>query len=201
LFVDREMLISDYNFLMKIAWFAPFVIAGIWGATLSSALGGILGEPRILQATSSDQITPKIFARGSGASNEPRNALLLIFLIAEAGILIGKLDVIAGNVTMFYLASYGFINIAFFLENWASTDFRPSFRVNRYIGLIGFIAALRVMFTLDMISMFAAFIIMGLLYYFLKKQQRDTDTGVVWQSVFSTLIRSALHRMRGRSIE
>ena len=42
LFVDRDLLINDYNFLMKIAWFAPFVIAGIWGATLSSALGGIL---------------------------------------------------------------------------------------------------------------------------------------------------------------
>ncbi len=201
LFVDRELLLTDYNFLMKIAWFAPFVIAGIWGATLSSALGGILGGPRILQATSADRITPKIFARGYGASNEPRNALLVIFLIAEAGILIGELDVIAGIVTMFYLASYGFINIAFFLENWASTDFRPSFRVNRYFGLIGFIAAFGVMFKLDMMSMFAAFIIMGLLYYFLKRRQQKTDSGDVWQSVYSSLVRSALHRMRKRPLE
>ena len=201
LFVDRELLLTDYNFLMKIAWFAPFVIAGIWGATLSSALGGILGGPRILQATSADRITPKIFARGYGASNEPRNALLVIFLIAEAGILIGELDVIAGIVTMFYLASYGFINIAFFLENWASTDFRPSFRVNRYFGLIGFIAAFGVMFKLDMMSMFAAFIIMGLLYYFLKRRQQQTDSGDVWQSVYSSLVRSALHRMRKRPLE
>ncbi|NQV01058.1 MAG: Na-K-Cl cotransporter, partial [Bacteroidia bacterium] len=43
LFVDRELLLTDYNFLMKIAWFAPVVVAGIWGATLSSAMGGILG--------------------------------------------------------------------------------------------------------------------------------------------------------------
>ena len=201
LFVDRELLLTDYNFLMKVAWFSPLVIAGIWGATLSSALGGILGGPRILQAISSDQITPKIFARGYGASNEPRNALLLIFLIAEAGILIGELDVIAGIVTMFYLASYGFINIAFFLENWASTDFRPSFRVNRYIGLIGFIAAFGVMFKLDMLSMFAAFIIMGLLYFFLKRKQLKSDYGDVWQSVYSSLVRSALHRMSKSTLE
>ena len=51
---------------MKIALFAPAVVAGIWGATLSSALGGILGGPRILQAMSLDKITPKFFAKGVG---------------------------------------------------------------------------------------------------------------------------------------
>ncbi|NQV02123.1 MAG: hypothetical protein HQ542_05735, partial [Bacteroidia bacterium] len=177
------------------------VVAGIWGATLSSAMGGILGGPRILQAISSDKITPKIFARGYGVSNEPRNALLFIFLIAEAGILIGELNVIAGIVTMFYLASYGFINIAFFLENWASTDFRPSFRVNRFVGLVGFVTALLVMFKLDMVLMFAAFIIMGLLYYYLKRKLQKTDSGDVWQSVYSSLVRSALTRMRKRPLE
>lgn len=52
LYVDRNLLINDTSFLMKIAWFSPLVIAGIWGATLSSALGGLLGAPRILQAMS-----------------------------------------------------------------------------------------------------------------------------------------------------
>ncbi|MFH1296999.1 MAG: hypothetical protein ABIJ04_06970 [Bacteroidota bacterium] len=201
LFVDRELLLTDYNFLLKVAWFSPLVIAGIWGATLSSALGGILGGPRILQAISADKITPPIFAKGYGASNEPRNALLVIFLIAEAGIMIGKLDVIAGIVTMFYLASYGFINIAYFLENWASTDFRPSFRVSRYVGLIGFFAAFGVMFKLDMFSMFAALIIMGGLYFYLKRKQLRSEYGDVWQSVYSSLVRSALHRMSRSSIE
>ena len=35
--VNPEVLKSDYNFLMKIALYAPAVVAGIWGATLSSA--------------------------------------------------------------------------------------------------------------------------------------------------------------------
>ena len=130
-FVNREMLLTDNNFLMKIAWFSPLVVAGIWGATLSSALGGILGGPRILQAMSSDRIGPGFFAKGSGINNEPRNALLLIFLIAEAGILIGELNVIAGIVSMFYLASYCFINISYYQESWASTDFIPTFKINR----------------------------------------------------------------------
>lgn len=46
--VDSEVLKTDYNFLMKMTLYAAPVVAEIWGATLSSALGGILGSPRIL---------------------------------------------------------------------------------------------------------------------------------------------------------
>ncbi|HPE57532.1 MAG TPA: hypothetical protein PK904_14085 [Bacteroidales bacterium] len=194
-FVNRELLLSDTNFLLKVAWFAPLVIAGIWGATLSSALGGILGGPRILQAIASDRIGPKLFAKGYGINNEPRNALIFIFLIAEAGILIGELNVIAEVVSMFYLASYGFINLAFYLESWASTDFRPSFRVNKYIGLIGFLAAFGVMFRLNFPAMIAALVIVGGIYFYLKRRQLKLEYGDVWQSVWSTFMRTALQKM------
>lgn len=194
-FVNRDLLLSDKNFLLRIAWFSPFVIAGVWGATLSSALGGILGGPRILQAISADKITPKIFSKGYGLNNEPRNALILIFILAEIGILIGELNLIARIVSMFYLASYGFINFAFFLESWASTDFRPSFKVNRYFGLIGFITSFGVMFQLDMLAMFAALIIMVALYLYLRRRKFKSEYGDVWQSVWSSVVRTALHKM------
>ncbi len=47
--IDSSALSEDTNVLSRIALFAaygaPFLLAGIWGATLSSALGGILGGP------------------------------------------------------------------------------------------------------------------------------------------------------------
>ncbi|MCD4793452.1 MAG: hypothetical protein K8R54_09480 [Bacteroidales bacterium] len=200
-FVNRDLLINDYNFLLKIAWFSPLVLAGIWGATLSSALGGILGGPRILQAISKDKITPRIFAKGYGASNEPRNALIFIFLIAEGGILIGELNVIAGVVSMFYLASYGFINLAFFLENWASTDFRPTFKVKGVVGLIGFIASFAVMAQLGMLSMIASLVIMFGLFAWLNRKQLKSESGDVWQSVWMSVIRKALHSLDKKNLE
>ena len=200
-FVNRDLLLNDYNFLLKIAWYPPIVLAGIWGATLSSALGGILGGPRILQAISKDKITPKIFAKGYGASNEPRNALIFIFLIAEAGILIGELNVIAGVVSMFYLASYGFINLAFFLENWASTDFRPTFKVKGIVGLIGFIASFAVMAQLGMLSMIASFVIMFGLFAWLNRKQLKSESGDVWQSVWLSVVRRALHSLDKKTLE
>ncbi len=200
-FVNRDLLVNDYNFLMKIALWSPFVVAGIWGATLSSALGGILGAPRILQAIAKDKILPRIFSIGHGSGNEPRNALLLTFVIAEAGILIGRLDVIARVVTMFYIAAYGFINLAYVLESWASSDFRPSFKISRWIGIIGFVASFSIMFKLDTVAMILAIVIMFAIYLLLAKRALRLDFGDVWQSVWASIVRSSLTRIAKKGLE
>lgn len=201
LFVERDILLTDKNFLMRIAWIAPLVVAGIWGATLSSALGGIIGAPRILQAISLDRITPRVFGKGVGGSNEPRNALLLTFLIAEAGILIGELNVIAGLVSMFYIAAYGFINLSFALERWASSDFRPSFKISKWVGIIGFIACFAVMFKIDTLAMIASLVIITGIYFYLKNKLLELDFGDVWQSVWTSVVRSTLHEMDKKQLE
>ena len=61
---------------------------------MSSALGGILGGPRILQAVAQDKILPRLLSVGHGKNNEPRNALIFTFILAEyAGDLIRSLSV------------------------------------------------------------------------------------------------------------
>jgi len=199
--VDSEVLKSDYNILMKIALFAPAVVAGIWGATLSSALGGILGGPRILQAMSIDKVTPKLFGKGKGANNEPVNALFMVFFIAEAGILIGELDVIARVVSMFYLTAYGFINISYFLESWANPDFQPSFKIKRWIGLLGFIACFIVMFKLDMIAMFGALAVIGGLYIWLQRKEVKIQSNDVWRSVWENVVNKGLKKIDAQDVE
>ncbi len=199
--VDPDILKSDYNILMKIALFAPAVVAGIWGATLSSALGGILGGPRILQAMSIDHITPRIFGKGRGKNNEPVNALLLVFLIALSGILIGELDIIARVVSMFYLAAYGIINLSFFLESWANPDFQPSFKVKRWIGLLGFIASFAVMFKLDTLAMFGAIVIITLIYFRLQRKQIALESGDVWQSVWQNIVAKGLKKLYAKEAQ
>lgn len=193
--IDSEVLKSDYNILMKVAIFAPAVIAGVWGATLSSALGGILGGPRILQAMSVDKVTPRFFAKGRGENNEPVNALLLVFLIAQAGILIGELDVIARVVSMFYLTAYGFINLSYFLESWANPDFQPTFKIKRWIGLVGFVACFGVMFKLDMIAMIGALGVIGGLYFMLQRKEVKINSTDIWKSVWENVVNKGLMRI------
>ncbi len=199
--VDQRTLINDPEFLYKIVWSLHLLLLGVWGATLSSALGGILGGPRILQALSKDKITWSFLGKGYGKDNEPRIALITTFVLAELGILHGELNAIARIVTMFYLLSYGFINIAYSLENWASTDFRPSFKIPRFIGVIGASACLLVMLFLDLIPMLIALTIMLLIYWFLKRRELKLDFGDVWQSVWTSIIRLGLHRMNQKEIE
>jgi len=193
--INSDVLKTDYNILMKVALFAPAVVAGIWGATLSSALGGILGGPRILQAMSIDKVTPKIFGKGKGTNNEPVNALFMVFIIAEAGILIGELDVIARVVSMFYLTAYGFINISYFLESWANPDFQPSFKIKRWIGLLGFVACFVVMFKLDMIAMIAALVVIGGLYFGLQRKEVKLQSNDVWRSVWENVVNKGLKKI------
>ncbi len=200
-YIDAETLRTDYNILMKMAIFAPFVVVGIWGATLSSALGGILGGPRILQAMSIDNITPKFFGRGRGLNNEPVNALFLAFMIAEAGILIGELDIIARVVSMFYLTAYGFINISYFLESWANPDFQPTFKIKRWIGLLGAIACFGVMFKLDMMAMFGALGVVSGLYVWLQRKEISIGSNDVWQSVWENVVNKGLKRIDAKANE
>ncbi|MEQ9289412.1 MAG: amino acid permease [Cyclobacteriaceae bacterium] len=194
--VSGEALATDPNVLLKMAWVPELVIAGIWGATLSSALGSILGAPRILQATAVDKITPKVFAKGYGATNEPRNALLLTFLIAEAGILIGELDVIARVVSIFFITTYGFLNISATFERWTSTDFRPEFKVPGWISVLGAAACILVMIQLDFVAMLGAVAILGLLFLYLKRKELTLDSGDAWSGVWATLVKTGLTNLK-----
>ena len=196
--VSSELLENDPQALLKISWIPELVIAGIWGATLSSALGSILGAPRILQATSVDKITPKFFGIGFGESNEPRNALILTFIIAEAGILIGDLDVIARIVSMFFITTYGFLNLSCAIERWASSDFHPEFKVPGIVSLIGSTACFIVMIQLDFIAMVGATIILGSLFIYLKRKELTLETGDTWEGIWASLVRTGLTKLKGK---
>jgi len=185
LMVNRDMLLSDYNFLSNIALWAPLVIAGVWAATLSSGLGGILGAPRIMQALSLDKIMPRIFGKGFGINNEPRNALILTFILAEIAILIGELNIVARIVTMFYIAAYGFINLSYTLESWASPDFRPSFTIPKWVSITGFLACFGIMFQLDAMAMIVAIVAMFLVYLYLSKKRAEAG---LWRCMAKCLV-------------
>ena len=52
-------LLHDYNIMMELSYWSPAVIAGVLGATFSSALASILGSSRILQAMGAHDVLPK----------------------------------------------------------------------------------------------------------------------------------------------
>ena len=194
-----EQLVNNTQVLEELALVPGLVVAGIWGATLSSALGSIMGAPRILQALSADRITPAFFAKGHGKTNEPRHALILAFLIAEGGILIAELDAIARIVSMVFLTTYGFLNTSSAIESWASPDFRPAFKIPRTVSVLGAVTSVVVMIQLDLLAMLGASALMAGLFLYLKGKQLTLESGDTWEGIWSSLVRSGLYRLSQQS--
>ena len=193
--VSSDLLVNNPNVLFIISLVPQLVIAGILGATLSSALGSILGAPRIMQAVAGDRIAPALFSKGFGPSNEPRNALILTYLIAQAGILIGELNVIARIVTIFFIITYGFLNITYTVESWASSDFRPSFKIPRFVSIIGSLACIVVMIQLDILAMAGASLVLVSLFLYLKNKELTLNTGDTRSSIWLSLVKTGLLKL------
>ncbi len=191
-------LLHNPQVLQDIAMVPWLVTAGVWGATISSALGSILGAPRILQALSLDRITPRVFAHGAGPSQEPRRALLLTIVIAEGGILIGELNAIAAIVSMFFLATYGFLNLSCAVERWANPDFRPAFRIPTWVSIVGVATCAIIMIQLDLLAMIGATVLLAAIFAILKRRQLSLESGDTWKGVWSVLVRAGLHRLEQR---
>ncbi|MCH2109999.1 MAG: amino acid permease, partial [Polyangiaceae bacterium] len=199
--VPSSALIDDPNVLSSIAFHPWAVTAGIWGATFSSALGSLMGAPRILQALSVDRVTPRFFAHGRGLGNEPFRALAIAFLIAECGIIIAELNQIARIVSMVFLTLYAFLNISCAIEAKVSPDFRPSFRIPASISVIGALTCFLVMALLDIGPMLGAIILMLALFGLLQRRALKLESGDAWSGIWQNLIRTGLPKLLGKTAQ
>jgi len=134
--VERAELIGNSFVMREISAWPVMIVAGVFAATLSSALGSLLGAPRILQAFARDNVFKQLhfFGKGSGPSDEPRRAIVLTALVSQAAITLGDLNAIAPIITMFFIVTYATLNLACFYEGYShNPSFRPRFRYSHWI--------------------------------------------------------------------
>ncbi|MDA0346184.1 MAG: Na-K-Cl cotransporter [Verrucomicrobia bacterium] len=189
----RADLVGNTLIMNEISVFGPLIYAGLWAATISSAIASLLGAPRTLQALAMDGVFPRILAKKSGPKNEPRIALVVSVALAAACILIGDLNLIAPIISMFFLATYGMVNLVAGIERWvANPSFRPSFKVPWIFSMVGGLGCLVVMFLLSPWATIAAIILMLGLYIFLTTRQYQTAFGDTWSGFWFSLVRFGL---------
>ena len=136
--IESPMIMSHLSVL-------PIMIAaGVVSATISSALGSMMGAPRILQSLAKDRLFPRLepLSFKSGKHDEPRRAIFVTFLISQAGILLADLNTIAPLITMAFLVTYGLLNLATFYEAITKNpSYRPQFKfchwTTSFTGAIG----------------------------------------------------------------
>lgn len=189
----RSELVANTLVMEDISIYGPLIYAGLWAATISSAIASLLGAPRTLQALAMDGVFPRFLARKSGPKNEPRAALVVSTTLAGACILIGDLNLVAPIISMFFLATYGMVNLVAGIERWvANPSFRPTFKVHWILSILGAIGCVFVMFLLNPWATIAATILMLGLYIFLTTRQYQTAFGDTWSGFWFSMVRFGL---------
>nr|XP_026251459.1 solute carrier family 12 member 3 isoform X5 [Urocitellus parryii] len=177
-------LINYYQTMSMVSGFAPLITAGIFGATLSSALACLVSAAKVFQCLCEDQLYPLIgfFGKGYGKNKEPVRGYLLAYAIAVAFIIIAELNTIAPIISNFFLCSYALINFSCFHASITnSPGWRPSFQYySKWTALFGAVVSVVIMFLL---TWWAALIAIGvvlflLLYVIYKKPEVNWGSSV-----------------------
>lgn len=194
--VPREVLLTDTMVMQRVASWGPAVMIGLWGASLSSALGALLGAPRTLQALARDRVLPPRLGQGHGPTDEPRIATAVTFVIALLGILLGDLNPIATVLSMFFLTSYGFLNLSAGLEGLiGSPSWRPRFATPWYVSLAGAALCFGAMLMIDAGATFAAAAVSGAAFAIMGRRQMTAYFGGIGRGLLVVLARFAVYRL------
>ncbi|MEE8335804.1 MAG: amino acid permease [Candidatus Neomarinimicrobiota bacterium] len=187
--VPSELLRSNYKIMLDISRWRSVLLAAILGATLSSALGALVGGPRTLLALGKNKVIPlgRFFAK-RGKNGEPQVAILFTGLIVEAALLLGDLNTIAPLLTMFFLITYGTINLVVLIEKGTGiVSFRPTFNVPLLVPLIGTLWCSIAMFLINPIFAASAIFIILIVYSIQVRMNHRAPWGDVRQGLFTAI--------------
>ncbi len=196
----NQALIDDPLIMRKIAFWGDAILLGVWGATLSSAIGSILGAPRVLQALARDSVLPpalRWLGKGKGEDDNPQAGTLFTLGLALIAVYFGNLNIVAPILTMFFLTTYGVLNISATLEKvLGSPSFRPTFKVHWIFSFLGAIACIWVMLLINASATAIATLFMLILYFWLQRRELQTTWGDVRQGLWMAISRSAILRIK-----
>uniref|UniRef100_A0A8C5H5I8 Solute carrier family 12 member 4 n=1 Tax=Gouania willdenowi TaxID=441366 RepID=A0A8C5H5I8_GOUWI len=182
-----------------LSWPSPWVIViGSFFSTVGAGLQSLTGAPRLLQAIAKDNIIPFLRVFGHGKSNgEPTWALLLTGLIAELGILIASLDMVAPILSMFFLMCYLFVNLACAVQTLLRTpNWRPRFRYYHWaLSFLGMSMCLALMFISSWYYAIVAMVIAGMIYKYIEYQGAEKEWGDGIRGLSLSAARYALLRL------
>jgi len=199
---DAVTLIENSAVMVDTSLLGWTFYVGVFAATLSSALGTLVGGPRTLYALGEHGVVPfsKYFSKKS-ATGQPRNAVVLTSIISLIFIVFGSLDAIAQLLTMFFLITYGMVNAVTFIEQFTGiVSFRPTFRVPIIVPLYGAVSCIFIMILISPIAGVVAMLVTISLYFALARRGLKARWGDVRYGLFTTIAywaaRQAVHLPR-----
>jgi len=182
----EEELLNNYYVMVDKAYFGELIIAGILGATFSSALASIVGSSRILFAMGEHKVLPfSKFLAGTSKSGQPRNAMLVTGIFIFLTLLLRNLNAVAPLVTLFFLITYAMINVVVIIEQRLGLiSYRPLFKISKWIPYLGLISSIFAMFIINPTISLISVAIVLIVYWFLSRQNLITPFEDVRSGLF-----------------
>ncbi|MEM6530458.1 MAG: amino acid permease, partial [Chloroflexota bacterium] len=189
----RGQLITDNLAMQRISLLPQTILAGVWASTLSSALGSVLAAPRTLQAIAGDRVVPSWIGLRLGSKTEPRMAVLITGVIAVIVIWMGNLDFVAPVISMFFLNTYGMVNLSAGIEQLVGNpSYRPRFKVPWYLSLVGAAGCYGVMLLINPIATVVAIVASYGIFFYLRRRSIERTWGDVRSGIWISLARFSL---------
>lgn len=189
---SREVLLADSLVWTQVATVPALVMPGLWGAILSSAFGSALGAPRTLQALSEDRVLPGFLGRVDDETGEPIFGLYLSGAMALAAVFLGALNVVASWVTIFFLTTYGALNLVAAIEVLVGDPgYRPTIRIPWWAPLLGAAGCFVAMFAVDPVACAIAIAVEVAIFFVLRRRAMEVQFG----DVRSGLLLSTAHAL------
>ena len=189
LIATPDELASNYNIFIDKSLYRPIVLAGLLGATLSSALGSFVGAPRILLALGEKNIIPKSRKLSKTSKRgEPINAMLVTAVIVLFGISLRNLNTIAPLLTMFFMITYAMVNVVALVEQTLGLpSYRPTLKIPIFVPAIGALGSIAIMFVMNVIVALFSLIFIVVFYLYLVKMNIKAAAGDSRSGLFTAL--------------
>ncbi|KAI2470311.1 amino acid permease-domain-containing protein [Annulohypoxylon bovei var. microspora] len=194
--ITHPSFLRDTNIISTTSIWSPLILAGECATTFFSALMGIVGGAKLLQALGRDKLLPGLFVFGKGNKrDDPILAVLVTYIIAQVA-LFADLNQIATFISMGYQMTFFVMNLAcFFLKIGSAPNFRPAFKFfGWYTAFVGSILSAAAMFFID--ETYAASAICVLIFLFLiihytspPKHWGDVSQNLIYHQVRKYLLR------------
>lgn len=192
----------------NLVWFdlagplAVLILWGLWGAIFSSAVGSVLGAPRTLQAMIDDRVLPRVLGKGWSRISGPGAPLLITAGLALTAVALGDLNAVAPVLTIFFLTTYGTVNLAAGLESLSGDpSFRPTLSVPWWVSLTGAVGCFLVMYLINPIALLIAITVEVGVYVMMKRRALTAPWGDLRRGALLSLIRRTTVQLRGLPID
>ncbi|KAJ5373867.1 hypothetical protein N7517_005873 [Penicillium concentricum] len=202
--VTRESFYNNVNVIQVVNASDSVILLGEFATSFFSALMGVIGSAKLLQAIARDSLLPGIgiFAQGAQKTDDPIYAIIVTFVFAQVTMLF-DINRIASFVTMTYLMTFLVTNLAcFLLKIGSAPNFRPSFHYfNWQTAAAGTLVSGISMFFVDGLYATGCVGILVILFLLIHYTSPPKPWGDVSQSLIYHQVRKYLLRLRQEHVK